>query len=271
MISHSHGSSTELPASDGRGDKTVPPLPPGLLGLAPGEAGAHHNWRTVGYSFMDFNFRPDDIIRVVTALPPGPDGQSGRCLKEAPVLSAMLADVTAKVSMLFDRPMYLRLDKSSCRIQPPNGAGKLGLHQDYLPMQDVLTSRLHFDGGFKKFIVGLKEGLPYLTNPAREPCCTVWLPLHDIDEQTPTLEISRVAAPDFIPHKTDPAGYAVLRDEGDYAANVKLDRLSSLPQGRGVIFGPLTLHRSCVLPHHTKSRTSMDLRFLPRRMPKGYF
>lgn len=221
-----------------------------------------------GYRYEEFEFDAARIFAAVSRLPRGADGQSGRCLDRAPQLSVMLADVTYKISRWFDRPMYLRLDKSSCRTQPPDGAGKLGLHQDYMPLQDTIISRFHFDGGIKKFLVGLKEGLPYLTDPAHEPCCTVWLPLFGIDESTPTLEISPVAAPDFIPHKTDPAGYAVLRDEADYAANIKLDRLWTIPSGTGVVFGPLTLHRSCCLPLHTKTRISMDLRFLPRSMPK---
>lgn len=213
-----------------------------------------------------FQVNPYAIGKVIAdRLPPRPPKQSGAVLKSIPELQALLAGITAHVSRMFGCRMYLRLDKSSYRVQTPDGDGALYLHQDYMPLQDPVTRRLHFDGGVKKFLVGLKEGLPKLTDPTQEPSATVWLPLDGIDEHTPTLALCPVTPPYFIPHKTDEAGYAILADDTGWK-HWPLVEVTQLPRGYGIVFGPLTLHKSAVHTHHSKSRRSMDLRFLPRPM-----
>ncbi len=202
---------------------------------------------------------------IIGRLPSTPPRQSGAVLKDVPELQIIFAQLTAMVSGHFNRRMYLRLDKSSYRLQTPDGEGALPLHQDYIPLTDPVTSRFHFNGGIKKFLVGLKEGLPKLTDPATEPCCTVWLPLCEIDGATPTLEVCPLPPPKFIKHKTDAAGYAVLSSPADFDY-LPMCEITQMPFGYGVMFGPLTLHRSCVRSTHTKERRSMDLRFLPRPM-----
>ncbi len=126
---------------------------------------------------------------------------------------------------------HLRLDRSSWRTQQPDGHGALTLHQD--------TEALRGTNGW-----------------------TAWLPLVEIDELTPTLEICPWLPNGVLPHKRDAANYSVLADD------VKLGHwplltVTGLALGKAVIFGPRTLHRTCVRPWHTKIRHSLDLRFLP--------
>lgn len=204
------------------------------------------------------------IVSVITnRLPQRPPGQTGAVLKDVPELQTIMVPLTAMISRMFGCKMYLRLDKSSYRLQPPDGDGALPLHQDYIPLQDPITSRFHWGKGIKHTLIALKEGLPYLSDPTQEPSCTVWLPLTPIDRHTPTLEASPVLPFRFIPHKTDAAGYAILADDTGYR-NWPLAEFSQMPSGYGVLMHPLTLHRSAIRPHHTKERRSMDLRFLPR-------
>ena len=92
------------------------------------------------------------------------------------------------------------------------------------------------------------------------PCCTVWLPLHAIDDKTPTLEIAPTSPYGVLPHVMDENQYSVLPPGHPEPPLVALTRMN---EGDAVLIAGTTLHRTHVRPWHTKWRTSLDLRFLP--------
>lgn len=191
---------------------------------------------------------------IVVDLPPQQPKQSGSVLTRFHKLYALLRPLEETISRKFGRRMFLRLDKSSYRTQLPTGEGALALHQDHVALQELVL---------KPF----RRSTYRHTDPAKEPCCTVWVPLVDIDDETPTLEVCPVLH-SFIPHKADQAGYLVVDEKlTPIPGDLSLVTMSSLSAGTGVFLTSLTLHRSCVRPWHTKTRTSFDLRFLPRPDP----
>lgn len=191
----------------------------------------------------------DDII---PRLPSAQPKQSGRVLTSVPQLGVHLAQLTDTISRKFGRRMFLRLDKSSYRVQPPDPTTALALHQDCVALQELVL---------KPF----RRSTYRHTDPAKESCCTVWVPLVDIGEFTPTLEVCPCLPPEgFIPHAPDGAGYLILADDTGYK-RWPMVSFTQLGAGTGVFLTSLTLHRSCVRPWHTRTRTSFDLRFLPRR------
>lgn len=193
----------------------------------------------------------DLYTRMIDEDPPMQTGQSGSVLAGTYHLESLLEPLRQRISDRFACKMYLRLDKSSYRRQPPDGRGALPLHQDYIALRELRT-------------------VPYIghyhSDPLREPCCTVWMPLNDIDEKTPTLQVCPRLPSGYIEHKSDAAGYAVLADSAEYEG-WPLYTISQLPAGWGVVFGPLTLHRSYARPWHTATRRSFDLRFFPTPNP----
>jgi len=128
----------------------------------------------------------------------------------------------------------MRLLPSSCRLQTPDGAGALELHQD----------------------AGVIGGG---TNP--NPMQVIWLPLTPIDDATPSLEICPIIPPRHYWHQPDAAGYHITR-EAD-AAKMPLVAITKMNLGDIIVMSPYALHRSYVRPWHTKERLSLDLRFLP--------
>lgn len=160
--------------------------------------------------------------------------QTGAILDQA-ALHDLLVPVLHRVNARFGQKMTLRLDKSSYRVQPSLGDGALPLHQDIAALTD---------GEFK------------------EPCCTVWLPLHAIDDFTPTLELSPKYPGAALPHKGDSQGYSVLADLRAYEAWPRV-AITSLPLGAAVLIMPFTLHRTYVRSWHKQARHSLDLRFFP--------
>lgn len=129
------------------------------------------------------------------------------------------------------RKLTLRLNMSSCRIQEPT-VGALSLHQDYVAME--------------------KSG-------SKMPVSvTVWIPLDDIDDYTPTLELCPELTHIMHPHIRDENRYAVMEKEVDCS----LVSLTRIKAGTGVLISPLCMHRSSVKPWHTKIRHSLDLRFV---------
>jgi hypothetical protein len=190
---------------------------------------------------------------IVADLPPAHPKQSGSVLTRLNKLYALLRPLEDTISRKFGRRMFLRLDKSSYRTQLPSGEGALALHQDYIPLQELLLKRF-------------RRSTHYRTDPAKEPCCTVWVPLVDIDDFTPTLEVSPLAPAYFVPHRADDAGYLIASHPMEFEGQ-PLVAMTRLAAGTGVFLTSLTLHRSCVRPWHTRTRTSFDLRFLPRPDP----
>jgi hypothetical protein len=196
---------------------------------------------------------------IIADLPASLPGQSGAVLtKFNNKLHTLLRPLEDTISRKFHRRMYLRLDKSSYRTQLPSGEAALSLHQDYLALRDVR----------KKWLRRPHTPWHYYSDPAKESCCTVWVPLVDIDEVTPTLEVCSRLPRGFVEHKPDAAGYLIILSAAAAAlANDPLVAFTRLAAGTGVFLTSLTLHRSCVRPWHTRTRTSFDLRFLPRGQP----
>jgi hypothetical protein len=177
---------------------------------------------------------------------PPTTGQSGAVLDGMSSFAHYLKPLEESVSARYRCRMYLRFDRSSYQVQPPDGVGKLELHQDYDALRELrreLFTSNHF-----------------MSHPPDEPCCTVWVPLTDIDEETPTLQLSPRVPDEYLEHRADPAGYAII-DRASAYEDWPMVTISQLRAGDGVIFGPLTLHRSFVRPWHTKTRRSFDLRF----------
>lgn len=186
----------------------------------------------------------------INDVPPPLPGQSGSELTHLVHLAPLFEPLRQVISHRFGCSMYLRLDKSSYRVQTPDACGALALHQDYLPLRELILPRW-------------RRSTYKHTDPAREPCCTVWIPMRAIDEQTPTLQVCTRLPGGYVPHVPDKVGYQVLEDPTGYE-NWPLVTVSQLPAGYGVFLTSLTLHRSCVRPWHTRTRRSLDLRFFPR-------
>lgn len=192
---------------------------------------------------------PGDAARMhallINEAPPPKHGQSGAHLDGLYHFARYLTALERRISARYRCRMYLRLDRSSYRLQPPDGIGALALHQDYDALREPRQGPLRG---------------PHMSEPDREPCCTVWIPLTDIDEETPTLQVCTRVPDRYITHKADDNHYAVLRYDGGYR-DWPMITFTQLPAGAGIVFGPLTLHRTCVRPWHTKTRRSLDLRF----------
>lgn len=135
-------------------------------------------------------------------------------------------------SDILDQRMKLYFDRSSCRLQRPDGKGKLGLHQDEIAL---------------------------LAKEPNQPRMVAWVPLCDIDDETPTLEICPIRLDNFLPHRTDEFSYSVLKHD----PKLPLVSLSKLILGDVVWMHSTTIHGSSIKPWHTKTRLSLDLRFLP--------
>lgn len=202
-------------------------------------------------------------------LPPSLPGQSGVLLESCPHVEQYFDALTKTVSDFYDRPMYARIDKSSYRVQHPTTDGALALHQDYDALKELryrrplrnpigALQRYRKDRSFNAAFP--RE--PYVSEPDKEPCCTVWVPLTDIDEFTPTLEMSPLLPDGYQKHMPDAAKYSVIADQKQFADYPML-QITNLAAGWGILLTPLTLHRTCVRPWHIKVRHSLDLRFLP--------
>lgn len=192
--------------------------------------------------------------RIVQDLPPPTPGQSGQVLASMHHLAAYFERLREHISDRLRCYMYLRLDKSSYRTQEPVQEKSLALHQDYVALQER-----------RKWLFGLRA---YYSDPATEPSCTVWVPLCDVDEYTPTLEVCTRLPGSFLEHKGDAVGYSVVADSEPYKPPLwPMKEFSMLSAGTGVFLTALTLHRTCVRPHHTKTRRSFDLRFLTTPPP----
>lgn len=147
-------------------------------------------------------------------------------------LERELGYLSEQVSEIYECKMEPKLNASSYRIQEPTKAA-FALHQDY-------------------------EALKKVCDPLKDKCCTVWIPLVDIDNYTPTLEISpREYAP--LPHIRDELNYAIINPNIVYVC--PLVSITDLRAGTGVLLDPFEIHRSCVQPWHTKTRQSLDIRF----------
>lgn len=175
--------------------------------------------------------RIEDIRQLVLRVIPGNEGQNGFQLSKVPPAGGLLQPLELMASQWVGSRVKLRLDKSSCRVQRPDGFGKLGLHQDWAALG---------------------------VDPNAVPCCVIWLPLQSIDQQTPTISIALEPQPKMLPHTRDASGYSVLGDGIDWM------RIPILPldAGDAVIFTGLTIHGTVVYPSHTKTRISLDLRFI---------
>lgn len=209
------------------------------------------------------------LTRLRAADVPRVKGQTGFALNNVPGIEKYFASATALVSRHFGRKMYLRLARSSYREQLPDGTSALALHQDF----DALTEMRKQRGVWINF--GLHEHnrkawlRSYIwpvvapSDPGSEDCCTVWCPLVDIDEATPSLELSPQLPLDRVDMVGDANGYSVVVDQKPFQ-NWPLVALTRLKAGDAVIMSPLTLHRSYVRPWHTRTRYSVDLRFFSK-------
>lgn len=162
-------------------------------------------------------------------------GQTGFQLQPWADKLACLGALEYAARQLTGSLLKLRLDRSSCRLQPANGQGQLALHQD-------------------RVALGLKN--------AWDPACVIWLPLCDIDEFTPSLDVCPVPMYQLLSHKKDAAGYSVLADNVD-KAEIPLVTITRMRMGQALWMHSTTLHRTSVHHWHTKDRISLDLRFLP--------
>lgn len=123
--------------------------------------------------------------------------------------------------------------RSACRRQKPQQPNGLALHQDL-------------------------EALG--PDPKRAMRGAVmWLPLHDISDDTPALELCPVDPGCFLYHFRDGRRYSVVEEPPD----VPLFTVSRMKAGDALIMSPRTLHRTSCKPWHTQERISLDLRFLP--------
>jgi hypothetical protein len=120
-------------------------------------------------------------------------------------------------------------DKCSIRKQEPNGT-PLPWHQDSCPM-------------------GTSEGM------------VAWIPLTDIDSQTPSLEFS---AQDHktMPHVSGPNGFCQIDWDGPAI------HCPPLSVGDVLTFDPDTIHRTYIKPTMSKTRYSCDLRIF-KKIPAG--
>lgn len=131
------------------------------------------------------------------------------------------------------RDVRLIFARSACRRQRPQAGNGLALHQD-----------LEALGGEPKRAM---QG------------AVIWLPLHDITDETPSLEICPIDPGQFLYHVRDGRRYSVVEEPPD----LPLLTISRMKAGDAVIMSARTLHRTSCKPWHTRDRVSLDLRFLP--------
>ena len=120
----------------------------------------------------------------------------------------------------------LRLNRSSFRVQPPNGEGGLKWHQDF-----------HAIGG---------NGLAF------------WVPLSRIDGSMPTLEIGVDKCPLYM-HQTDEANYLVMVNQDEYTGRTLV--IDGMNPGDVLLLYPETVHRTVIPDGCKKTRYSLDVRF----------
>ncbi len=165
-----------------------------------------------------------------------PLGQSGYSLEEIPHLRTMLMPVQAAAEDLGAyQKLYWHSYKSVYRKMHSLNTVPLGYHQD----------------------VTILDVEPELIPKTR----VVWLPLQPIDYKTPTIAISLYENDRVLDHCIDEVGYSVLADPLQQAWPMII--MVPLDQGDAVVFTGLTVHCTYALPSHTKSRASLDLRYLP--------
>jgi hypothetical protein len=160
--------------------------------------------------------------------------QSGFQLSAYPESLFPLAPIAHTASQIMGVPCGILPRQSSCRLQAPNGEMALGFHQDF----DAL-----------KLKKGDERGL------------TFWLPLHDIDDKTPTLEVADHIPPERIfKHHCDECGYSVMeeqdRNKGPYT-------VLKLTAGDCAVFGPYAIHRTYIPKGADRERLSLDVRCKP--------
>jgi hypothetical protein len=185
--------------------------------------------------------------------------QSGFNLSLIPEIGRWLMPLEEFVSDRLGTRVPLRLDRSSCRTQVPNGIGKFALHQDVAAFADTRRTLL-----------------PPFAKPANtvhRPHCVIWLPLCAIDDETPTLQACPRLPQTILAHEADKAGYSILIDQNEETisrwaqAPLVINRMNP---GDGVLMSGLTVHGTFVSPSHTKTRRSLDLRFLAPESPKPW-
>lgn len=154
-----------------------------------------------------------------------------------PKIMRLLRTVETVASQRMKRAMQIEVSLSSLREQRPNGYGRIELHQDC----EAVGGEKDWDKDWSKR-------------------CVVWLPLCDIDDYTPTIEVSPDLPSGMLPHERDAAWYSVMKER---TSGIDLHRMTGLRMGDVVILHALAVHRTCVLPQHDKTRRSLDLRMFP--------
>jgi ectoine hydroxylase-related dioxygenase (phytanoyl-CoA dioxygenase family) len=143
--------------------------------------------------------------------------------------------------------LRMRLDCSSFRLQMPGNAGAgafgaLSVHQDWVALDQ--------SGGlsFPRSLSALRGR-------------TFWVPLCDIDEDTPGLVVGpTLGVP--LTHVGDSAGYAVLPPWAARYIDTHLMPVT-MRLGDAVELRPTTLHATHMPLQAKRERMSLDVRFLP--------
>lgn len=204
----------------------------------------------MSYTDADFDDPPFAVVRealdpaaidVISALlrslrytvPTG--AQSGFSLAAHAYLHQYLKPLEAMASAELERPTYIDFSRSSCRIQKPDGHGRLTLHQDTAACG--------------------------ITKPDQR-AVIFWVPVHDITPHHPTIEFCLAPTAELLKHIADPAGYSVLADQ-DRTKLGLFDVMDDLRRGDVVVATPYAVHGTYIPENATEERTSLDIRCLP--------
>lgn len=158
--------------------------------------------------------------------------QSGFQLAAYPECLLHLAPIAATASEMLGEPCGILPTQSSCRLQSPTGEMSLGFHQDF-------------------------DALKLKANDLRG--MTFWLPLHDIEANSPTLEIADNVQGIFNHHRDD-CGYSVMEEQNRNKGPYTVLKISA---GDCAVFGPYAIHRTYIPRGADRERLSLDVRCKP--------
>jgi len=155
-------------------------------------------------------------------------------------------------------------------------SGVLKVIADYLNdsigfMGNYCSLRIQHPRELKKALPFHQDAIPASSSDGRG--VVIWVPLTDIDRDTPTLEIIPEKIPKVLAHGGTSTSYAIVHDHDatieKYKARLILDDLKA---GDVLLFDFKTLHRTHVLAEMTKTRVSLDIRCItPKDLPRNFY
>jgi hypothetical protein len=132
-------------------------------------------------------------------------------------------------------------------------------------MLDAASVRVQPPDQLKRALAWHQDAFPASIRSERDRGVAFWVPLSDIDDATPTLEVFPAQLDEIFATRTDDSYYAVLADEPAVLSRmeVKPERVDNLRVGDVLVLDCFTLHRTCIPQGATKTRISADIRMRP--------